>query len=130
MCALLQSLLAVAFLTSSNWLISTVPSWNLAGDFEFSAHGFDEILERAHVHVRAAFEFGYGGLVDAENFGEMHLRYLASLPEFVQSHAGTIPGCEPTGTLLGCGGHLGAERVEILGQRGSPVIGHSTAICC
>jgi hypothetical protein len=29
----------------------------LGGDFEFSAHGFDEILKRAHVHIRAALEF-------------------------------------------------------------------------
>ena len=101
----------------------------LGGDFEFSAHGFDEILERAHVHVRAALELGYGGLVDAENPGKMHLRHLARLPEFVQSHPRTILGRQQTGTLLGCGRHLCAERIEVLGQRGSPVIGHSI-VCC
>jgi hypothetical protein len=46
----------------------------LGGDFEFSAQGFDEILKRAHVHIRAALELGYGGLVDAENFSKMQLR--------------------------------------------------------
>jgi len=30
------------------------------------------------------------GVIDAEKFGHMHLRQFASLPEFVQGHAGTI----------------------------------------
>ena len=91
--------------------------------FSFSAQGSDEILERAHVHIRAAFELGYGSLVDTENFGKMYLRQLPSLPEFVQSHAGTILGRQQMGTLLSGGRHLCAERIEILGHRGSPVIG-------
>jgi hypothetical protein len=30
----------------------------LGGYFEFSIHGFDETLKRAHLHIRAAFELG------------------------------------------------------------------------
>ena len=40
----------------------------LGGDFEFpAAQGFDEILERAHVHIRAALEFRCGDLVNGED---------------------------------------------------------------
>src|ERR1019366_4067447 len=84
----------------------------LGGDFEFSAHGFDEILKRAHVHIRASLELGYGGLVDSENFGKMHLCHVAGLTEFVQSHAGAIFGRQKAGTLLSPGRHFCAERIE------------------
>jgi len=53
-CSSPHSLPAAAFFASSSWVISTVPSGNLAVIFSFSAQGSDEILERAHVHIRAA----------------------------------------------------------------------------
>jgi hypothetical protein len=39
----------------------------LGGDFEFSALGFDEILERAHVHIRAALELDTAAPLSGEN---------------------------------------------------------------
>ncbi len=57
--AAVQSLRAAAFFTSSNWVISTVPSGNLAVIFSSPPHGFDEIVKRAYVHIRAALELGY-----------------------------------------------------------------------
>jgi hypothetical protein len=33
----------------------------LGRDFQFSAHGFDKIVERTYIPVRAAFDLGYSG---------------------------------------------------------------------
>jgi hypothetical protein len=70
---------------------------------------FDKTVERTYIHVRAAFDLRYGGLVDSENFGKMHLGHVERLAEFVQSHAGAIFGCQTMGTFLGCGRHLCAK---------------------
>ncbi|MGB7330032.1 MAG: hypothetical protein WBD25_01490, partial [Terriglobales bacterium] len=40
----------------SNWVISTVPSGNLAVIFGSPPRGLDEIVERAYVHIRAALD--------------------------------------------------------------------------
>lgn len=95
----------------------------LGGDFEFSAQGSDEILERADIHVGAALELGDGGLVDAEDFRQMHLRHLAGLAEFVERHPSTVFGRKQPGTLPRRGRHFLAKRIEVVWRRNSPVIG-------
>ena len=52
--AAVQSLRAAAFFTSSNWVISTVPSGNLAVIFSSPPRAL--MVERAYVHIGAALE--------------------------------------------------------------------------
>src|ERR1017187_10540504 len=85
------------------------------GDFEFSAHGAHEILERADIHISASFELGYGGLVDAENFRQMHLCHLARVAQFVERHPGAVLGGKPMRPLPRWGRHFLAKSIEVIG---------------
>jgi|ERR1700687_1914263 len=72
-------------------------------------------MERTYIHVRAAFRLGYGGLVDSENFGKMHLGHVEPLAEFVQSHAGAIFGCQTMGRSWAAGDIFARSEWKFLG---------------
>ena len=113
----LQSLPAASFLTSSNWVISTVPSGNLAVILSSPPMAFTKSWSvLTYISARRS-SLDTAAWLTLRIFGEMHLCSIARLAEFVESHAGAIAGRQTTGTFLSCGGHPCAERIEVLGHR-------------
>ncbi len=58
--------------------------------FEFSPDSLDKSLERAYVHIRTAFHFRDGCLVNAEDAGKKRLRHLLGFPQFGEGHLGAV----------------------------------------
>src|SRR5208337_2496544 len=60
----------------------------LRGDLQRAAKRLDIAPKVAHIHVRALFELGDGGLIDLEDSGELFLRKLPRLAQLGKRHFG------------------------------------------
>src|SRR5271165_1139083 len=58
----------------------------LGADFQLAAHGFEGLAQRTDENVRAAFDLGDAGLVDAQRLGQALLRQSHGLTQFGQGH--------------------------------------------
>src|SRR5438876_7415067 len=88
--------------------------WKNRPNLKCATHRFDEVGQRADVHVCSSFEFRHRSLAYTENPGEMLLCQITSCAEFVQGHLFNhlLSFCFASGA--GCWRHLCLKFFEAL----------------